>query len=59
MTNQPQWTLIGTDTGNNDNYVGLDRFGRIDDLVVKTSLPLETFNRYTYAYNFNSQVTFR
>src|SRR5206468_539333 len=32
-----KWTLVGTDSANQDNYVGLDLFGRIDDLIVKKS----------------------
>jgi RHS repeat-associated protein len=51
------WSLVGTDSSNNDNYVGLDRFGRIDDLTVtKSSM---TLNRYLYTYNDNSQITYR
>jgi RHS repeat-associated protein len=52
------WTLVGTDTSNNDNYVGLGRFGEIDDLVVKDSSS-NNINRYLYTYNYNSQITFR
>ena len=51
------WTLVGTDSANNDNYVGLDRFGRIDDLVVKDSTT--NLNRYVYEYDYNSQITKR
>ncbi|MBI4257903.1 MAG: hypothetical protein HY619_03015 [Thaumarchaeota archaeon] len=53
------WTLISTtlDPENNDYYVGLDRFGRIDDLRVKDAST--THNRYLYSYNYNSQVTVR
>jgi RHS repeat-associated protein len=51
------WTLVGTDQGNNDNYVGLDRFGRIDDLIVRNST--ENINRYVYSYNERSQTKLR
>ncbi|MAG92702.1 MAG: hypothetical protein CMJ48_02975, partial [Planctomycetaceae bacterium] len=51
------WTLVGTDSANNDDYVGLDRFGRIDDLIVKNSTT--NLNRYVYEYNYNSQITKR
>jgi RHS repeat-associated protein len=51
------WTLIGTDTPNQDNYVGLDRFARIDDLVLKNGGT--NLNRYLYSYNYNSQITVR
>lgn len=36
-TTPVEWTLVGTDTDNNDNYLGLDRFGRIDYLAVKNT----------------------
>jgi YD repeat-containing protein len=49
------WTLVGID--GNDNYVGLDRFGRIDDLTVKNSST--NLNRWLYTYNPNSQITYR
>jgi RHS repeat-associated protein len=52
------WTLVGTDSLNNDNYVGLGRFGEIDDLIVKDSSS-NNINRYLYTYNYNSQITFR
>jgi YD repeat-containing protein len=55
----PEWTLVGTDSANNDNYLGLDRFGRIDDLDVWWDEDQTRFNRYQYSYNYNSQVTLR
>ncbi len=51
------WTLVGTDSVNNDNYIGLDRMGRIDDLIVKNGGT--NLNRYVYTYNYNSQITLR
>lgn len=51
------WTLIGTDTPNNDNYAGLDLFARVDDLIVK--LGSTPRNEYIYSYNYNSQITLR
>jgi RHS repeat-associated protein len=53
-----EWTLIGgADTANQDYYFGLDRFGRIDQLVVKSST--QYYNWYEYAYNYNAQATLR
>ena len=51
------WTLVGTDSVNNDNYVGLDRMGRIDDLIIKDSST--NLNRYEYIYSYGGQVTWK
>ena len=51
------WTLVGTDSVNNDNYVGLDRMGRIDDLIIKDSST--NLNRYEYVYSYGGQVTWK
>ncbi len=55
------WTLVGTDSDNNDDYLGLDRFGRIDDLKVKdtSTNPDTLINHYVYTYNARGQVTLR
>ena len=51
------WTLVGTDSPNQDNYIGLDRFARIDDLVVRNAST--NLKRYLYEYNYRSQITVR
>jgi YD repeat-containing protein len=54
------WTLVGTDSANQDNYWGLDRFGRIDNLKIHDPvIQLKTYNQYAYTYNHRSQVTLR
>jgi YD repeat-containing protein len=52
-------TLVGTDSANQDNYIGLDRFGRIDYLTVINTNQQILLNRYEYGYNYRSQVTLR
>lgn len=54
-----EWTLVGFDAVNNDNYVGLDRFGRIDRLIVKNTSSGVQINGYVHTYNYNSDVTLR
>jgi RHS repeat-associated protein len=53
------WTLVGTSGANQDNYLGLERFGRIQDLIVNNTFSGQNINEYYYTYNFNSQITVR
>lgn len=53
------WTLLGTDSANQDNYFGFDRFGRIDNLIVKDVLSGTIINSYAYQYSSTSQITLR
>ena len=46
------WTLH-----HNGDYTGLDRFNRVDELVVKQGSTLR--NHYVHSYNFNSQLETR
>ncbi len=50
-------TLVGDDEENSDGYAGLDRFGRIDDLLVTDGR--RDINRFVYEYNDRSQVVVR
>jgi RHS repeat-associated protein len=54
-----RWTLVGSDISNQDNYLGLDRFGRIDQLKLKDTSTGILYNDYRYTYNYRSQWTLR
>ena len=51
------WSLLGTDSSNNDNMKGLDRYGRIDELLVADGST--NIAKYEYEYNDRSQITVR
>jgi hypothetical protein len=53
-----KWTLVGTDATNNDNYLRLDRMGRVDTLYVKDSSGT-SLEGWAYRHDYASRLKAR